>query len=155
MAHKTKIDGKFYEISGGKTFVGGKVFDIADGKTIVGGKAYEIGFNPTIIIMGSGKPLMGDAGCWVEINGVEYGKEFIMATQTIRLRKGTIIACYVKGAETSYPGYVYLNNVMVLEQDNSNIGMYQYIVQQDATIQLTARSSTYMGSYGIIEITEQ
>lgn len=44
MAHKTRIDGTSYEISGGKTLVNGTAYSISGGKTLVDGTAYEIGF---------------------------------------------------------------------------------------------------------------
>ena len=44
MAHKTKVNGTNYEISGGKTLVNGTAYSIDKGKTLVGGTAYEVGF---------------------------------------------------------------------------------------------------------------
>lgn len=48
MAHKTRIGGTAYEISGGKTLVDGTAYSIKNGKTLVGGTAYDIGFVPII-----------------------------------------------------------------------------------------------------------
>ena len=45
MAHKTIIDGTFYEIKGGKTLVEGTSYSIKGGKTLVNGTAYEVGFS--------------------------------------------------------------------------------------------------------------
>lgn len=44
MAHKTKVSGTNYEVSGGKTKVNGTNYSIDKGKTLVGGTVYEVGF---------------------------------------------------------------------------------------------------------------
>lgn len=49
MAHKTKIGGTNYEVSGGKTKVGGTNYGIAGGRTKVGGTNYGISFGPPIL----------------------------------------------------------------------------------------------------------
>lgn len=46
MAHKTRVNGTNYEISGGKTLVNGTAYKIDKGKTLVGGTAYSISFGP-------------------------------------------------------------------------------------------------------------
>lgn len=48
MAHKTKVNGTNYEISGGKTRVNGTNYGIDKGKTLVGGTAYKIDFIPSL-----------------------------------------------------------------------------------------------------------
>ena len=50
MAHKTKIGGTNYEISGGKTKIGGTNYTISGGKTLIGGTAYDIHFDRSISI---------------------------------------------------------------------------------------------------------
>lgn len=47
MAHKTKIGGTNYEISGGKVKVGNTVYSISEGKTKVSATNYEIPFKKT------------------------------------------------------------------------------------------------------------
>lgn len=89
MAHKTMIDGKAYEVSGGKTMVGGKVYSIANGKTLVGGKVYEIAFGGamiTVTISGTG----GSKYCYVTINGTKY-----QSAATVQIEPGTVISAYV------------------------------------------------------------
>lgn len=49
MAHKTKIGGTNYEVSGGKTRVNGTNYGIAGGRTKVGGTNYGISFGPPIL----------------------------------------------------------------------------------------------------------
>ena len=44
MAHKTKVNGTAYEVSGGKTKVNGTGYSISGGKTKVNGTAYGISF---------------------------------------------------------------------------------------------------------------
>lgn len=44
MAHKTLINGAYYEIDGGKAMVNGTVYEIDHGVANVGGTAYEVGF---------------------------------------------------------------------------------------------------------------
>lgn len=50
MAHRTKINGTTYEVSGGKTKINGTAYDISKGKTRVGGSAYDINFKTTTTI---------------------------------------------------------------------------------------------------------
>lgn len=44
MAHKTKVNGTNYEISGGKTRINGTNYSISKGKTLVGGATYDVEF---------------------------------------------------------------------------------------------------------------
>lgn len=48
MAHKTLIDGTYYEITGGKALVGGTAgataYDIKSGRTLIDGVGYNISF---------------------------------------------------------------------------------------------------------------
>lgn len=44
MAHKTKINGTNYEVSGGKTLIGGTAYKITGGRTLIDGTAYAISF---------------------------------------------------------------------------------------------------------------
>lgn len=48
MAHKTRVNGTNYEITGGKTMVGGTAYKVTGGKTLVGGTAYKISFLPAV-----------------------------------------------------------------------------------------------------------
>lgn len=48
MAHKTKVGGTAYDISGGRTLVGGTGYSISKGRTLVGGTGYDISFFPPI-----------------------------------------------------------------------------------------------------------
>ena len=47
MAHKVKISGTDYSISGGKTLINGTAYSIKNGKTLVEGTAHSISFNDT------------------------------------------------------------------------------------------------------------
>lgn len=44
MAHRTKINGTAYEISGGKTKINGTGYSISKGRTKVGGTGYDVSF---------------------------------------------------------------------------------------------------------------
>lgn len=48
MAHKTKINGTNYDVSGGKTLIGGTAYKITGGRTLIGGTAYDINFLPAV-----------------------------------------------------------------------------------------------------------
>ena len=54
MAHKTLINGTYYEISGGKTLVNGTAYSIKGGKTLVGGTAYEVDFQSFVPVINFG-----------------------------------------------------------------------------------------------------
>ena len=49
MAHKTRINGTNYSITGGKTKVGGTNYSVKGGKTLVGGTVRTISFGPELV----------------------------------------------------------------------------------------------------------
>ena len=46
MAHKTLVNGRAYEVKGGKCLVNGTVYSIKKGRTLIGGTGYDITFAP-------------------------------------------------------------------------------------------------------------
>lgn len=115
MAHKAMIDGKAYEVSGGKTMVGGKVYSIANGKTLVGGKAYEIAFGGDVLIVEITSKGNGNF-CRLWINGSSY-----TAVGTYEFPIGTEIWAQVRGKGSS----VYYNGQSVL-YTGTTTGMQTY-----------------------------
>ena len=77
MAHKTKINGTAYEISGGKTRVNGTGYSIAGGKTKVNGTAYGISFVNGVPI----STLAVGSTVKIKVNG--SSKDFIIIHQGI------------------------------------------------------------------------
>lgn len=49
MAHKTRINGTNYSITGGKTKIGGTNYSVKGGKTLVGGTVRTISFGPELV----------------------------------------------------------------------------------------------------------
>lgn len=115
MAHKAMIDGKVYEVSGGKTMVGGKVYSIANGKTMVGGKAYEIAFGGDVMIVEITSKGNGNF-CRLWISGSSY-----TAVGTYEFPIGTEIWAQVSGQYS----YVYYNGKSVL-YTGATTGMKTY-----------------------------
>lgn len=70
MAHKTKINGTSYEISGGTTKVGGTKYSISKGRTKVGGTNYDISFKKPLSEFSVGESV------YLNVNGVS--KEFLI-----------------------------------------------------------------------------
>ena len=64
MAHKTKINGTNYDVSGGKTLIGGTAYKITGGRTLIGGTAYAISFTTT--------PTVTTFKFYIEVDG-DYG----------------------------------------------------------------------------------
>lgn len=52
MAHKTRVNGTNYGISGGKCLVNGTSYDIKKGRTLINGTGYDITFGPVMPIKG-------------------------------------------------------------------------------------------------------
>lgn len=75
MAHKTKVGGTNYAISGGRTLVGGTGYSISKGRTLVGGTGYDIAFRNTAKL--SSLPV--GTSVYANVNGVPY--EFIIVHQ--------------------------------------------------------------------------
>lgn len=50
VAHKTKVSGTIYEVTGGRTRVSGANYDISGGRTRVSGTNYGISFGMTFIV---------------------------------------------------------------------------------------------------------
>ena len=73
MAHKTRINGTYYEISGGKTLVNGTAYSIDKGKTLAGSTVYDVGFGTPISSLKVGDPL------YFNVNGVRT--EFVIVQQ--------------------------------------------------------------------------
>lgn len=73
MAHKTKIGGTAYEISGGRTLIDGTGYSIDKGRAKVGGTGYDISFGTPIGSLSVGSSV------FFNVNGTPY--EFIVVHQ--------------------------------------------------------------------------
>lgn len=154
MAHKAMIDGKAYEIGGGKIMVDGKVYSLANGKTMVDGTVREIAFggNPVITITGSGK--QGSAqGAMVKIGSSQY-----TSAAVVEVAPGTTITLTVgaKGAGTTARVYVDGASKAGVSGDSTgstNIKNYTYTVNGDIDIQLQLNYSSSSKFHGTIRVT--
>lgn len=125
MAHKVRINGTVYEITGGRTRVSGATYNISKGLTRVNGTACGIEFLKTVpegmiaIIMETwfapcGKVTVNGEGLSVNVDGV-YAYE-----------PGTMVAI------TPYSANIYLDGVKV--QDQSNYDNYSFALTSDTKI---------------------
>ena len=73
MAHKTKINGTNYDVSGGKTLIGGTAYKITGGRTLIGGTAYAISFTTT--------PTVTTFEFYIEVDG-GYGNDGTYTAKT-------------------------------------------------------------------------
>ena len=148
MAHKTMIDGKAYEVSGGKTMVDGKVYSIANGKTMAGGKAYEIAFGPgeiQVTITGKGNAV----SAYITINGTKYVPNY--DTTTVTIPAGTTINLYIRAMGGAYSRTVTVNGEIV----HTEKGGLNYDYKPNGSI-VTIKFAAGTTNYDItIEITEQ
>ena len=75
MAHKTRINGTEYEITGGKCLVGGTEYAVQKGRTLVGGTGYDVSFSSP-----SGfKDIFSGKPSYCGINGIDYGDGYWVA----------------------------------------------------------------------------
>jgi hypothetical protein len=79
LAHKTKIGGTAYEISGGRTLVGGTAYSIDKGRTLVDGAGYDISFGLTV----GSLPVGSVVKLGTTSNGTAVTREFIVVNQGI------------------------------------------------------------------------
>ncbi len=56
MAHKVKIGGTNYEVTGGRTLIGATGYDVSDGNTKIAATGYDLGFGSTILVRCVGTP---------------------------------------------------------------------------------------------------
>lgn len=147
MAHKTRIGGTAYEVSGGKTLVGGTAYSIAGGRTLVGGTGYGISFEEaiTLNISHTGS---SSSYCVVKVNGTS-----VTSSTTMEVKNGDVISMTVYPANvygTEIPGSIRLNGTEVSTYS------YSYTVNFDGggTINIACTAEWYnYWQYGWIEIT--
>ena len=85
MAHKTKIDGTSYDISGGKCNIDGVKYNINKGKTLIDGTGYDINFlGPTKITV------KGDGTSWSGPSGVKETYSQIIINNTLNINSARI-----------------------------------------------------------------
>ena len=120
MAHKAMIDGKAYEIGGGKIMVGGKVYSVAKGKTMVGGKAYEVAFGPSVINIKI--TTAGNSNyCYALINGAKYSE----SGRTATIQPGSSIDLQIRN--TSNKKTIIIDGVTVASKSSqANFLSYKY-----------------------------
>lgn len=53
MAHKTKINGTAYEVTGGTTQINGTKYQIGGGRTVVKGTGYDVPFGVEVTLIGA------------------------------------------------------------------------------------------------------
>ena len=156
MAHKAMIDGKAYEISGGKTMVDGKVYSVSGGKTMVDGKAYDVAFgsgNPVITITGSGKQSSAQ-GAMVKIGSSQY-----TSAAVVEVEQGTSITMTVGARGSGTTAQIYVDGTSVAKisggtsTTQTNIKNYTYTVNGDIDIQLQLNYSSSSKFYGTIRVT--
>ena len=75
MAHKTRVNGTNYGITGGKCMINGTNYSIKKGRTLIGGTGYDISFRNTAKL--SSLPV--GTSVYANVNGVPY--EFIIVHQ--------------------------------------------------------------------------
>ena len=56
MAHKTRVNGTAYEVTGGKCLVNGTAYSIKKGRTLIGGTGYDITFSDGLTWVINEKP---------------------------------------------------------------------------------------------------
>ena len=153
MAHKTKVNGTNYEVSGGKTLVNGTAYKIDKGKTLVNGTSYLVSFAPpdpqiSIVVNPVIIDVLTTSG-QITINGTTYKSNSTNTTLTIPV--GTVISCKCgattfKTSTASATGVVSVNGTTVAQTTaaadpnkyiNSTSNNYDYTVTRNATIELT------------------
>ena len=99
MAHKTRINGTAYGITGGKTLVNGTSYSVKNGKALIGGTAYDISFKkqypPNVQdfwTQTSSADVVGPA----PITGIVYANGY------------WVVCGYTKQGEGSYDYYAYI-----------------------------------------------
>lgn len=108
MAHKTKINGTAYEVTGGRTKINGTAYEIVGGKTKVNGTAYDISFGPPLITFYVSNN--GRVTTWQAEEGMTWG-DFLNSSYSAGHRY-TIDGTFVK-AGNLYVGYQTTSNVLV------------------------------------------
>jgi len=96
MAHKTRVGGTNYGISGGKCRVSGTNYSIKKGRTKVGGTNYDINFGPLITLKirfvngyDDGRANQSYV-CYAEVNGVQYTSDV-----DLQVSPDTVVNYYV------------------------------------------------------------
>ena len=161
MAHKVKIDGADYEITGGKTLVDGTAYDVEHGKISIDNTKYDVSWLPIITVVGN--PTFDIFPEAVVRVPQDDGTSIAMLNGKTFLPKGAIIRCSV-GAWVGLTAKVIKNGETVLSYTNDGSGMqifiptvsYEYVVTGNATIECeTIDTGTGdKDTYGIITITE-
>lgn len=153
MAHKVKVNGTNYEVSGGRAKINGTAYSIDKGKTLVGGTAYEVGFAKPVKI--TVKADNESAECWVEHNGVRY--KYPSTSFVANVGDTILCHCYGEGMESgeaviTVNGY---GNTVATAPFMGSSGHademeaeYEYTVVSDAVIHLEHNENTgYMSGY--------
>lgn len=73
MAHKTLINGTYYDIKSGRPLIGGTGYDIKKGRTLIGGTGYDISFGTPVGELPAGSVV------YMNVDGAR--KEFIVTHQ--------------------------------------------------------------------------
>lgn len=128
MAHRTRIGGTAYTVSGGKAMVNGTAYTISGGKVLVNGTAYSISFGEKvqITVTGTGK---GNQSSLV------IGGTTVTAAGVYEVNVGSTIVC--KAGTSALSGTISLNHNTVASSVNAS---YTYTVTEPASIALGRRS---------------
>jgi hypothetical protein len=139
MAHKTRVNGTNYEISGGKTLVNGTAYSIDKGKTLVGGTAYEVGFVENLTVtMTQANPSGVTAGIFCS-----GGNIFEPGTYQVPAGTEMNASIYHRATLTDVYPYIIFNGTSVGTSSSSGSeygASYYFTLTKDITF--------YVGTYG-------
>lgn len=159
MAHKTKVNGTNYDISGGKTRVNGTNYKVEGGKTRVGGTNYKIALYRTVTINITDHN--SAARIYVNYpNTGGYPKSSLTnsnETHTIEVPIGTVVNCRIVQNTSSKKGYIKLPSGETITSNESTFS-YDFKIQTNTVFTLTSYKQTEMLLYqydGEITITEE
>lgn len=140
MAHKTKVGGTAYEITGGAVKVGGTKYSIKKGRTLVGGTGYDILFerDVTITMTSAGSTQLGYNNLYFLI-GSDTTKNYQKGTYTVVA--GTVITFYVKGAETDTQLIITMDGVTVVSGKGQSAKTYALTIENSISVSWTKSSS--------------
>lgn len=111
MAHKTKIGGTNYGISGGKTLVGGTGYDIPGGKTKVSGTNYSVIVEPQTSISIGGTPTGSYTTAYGVLSWACTTNGNTMTTGTITVPKNSTVTVTIKCTQAI--GYAQVNSLCI------------------------------------------
>lgn len=146
MAHKTRVAGTNYEISGGKTLVGGTGYGITKGRTLVGGTGYDISFGAYVSV--SITKNTGYSFAAAIIGGVIYTD----AASGIDVKVGDVIRLRAKNINY---GAIKIDGVTVSVIKENEYRYYDWRVPEEITMVTIKLRNEIASGYetGYVEVT--